>query len=131
MSAVFRATTSGRAGWRRHTVRAAPGTYAYGPPRHRVGPAHPTGGTAEATWLGTWLAPNLTADTSSGIGKLSDGQIAVGGGEDSVVRVVEPTTTAEVIPLTSDDDAAMFDPAEDKIYRHPTFYNIPDDVKHI
>ena len=26
---------------------------------------------------------------------------------------------------------ALFDPAEDKIYRHPTFYDIPGDVKHI
>lgn len=24
-----------------------------------------------------------------------------------------------------------FAPAEDKIYRHPTFYEIPDEVKHI
>lgn len=35
-----------------------------------------TGGTEEATWLGTWVAPNLTPDTITGIGKLSDGQIA-------------------------------------------------------
>jgi ring-1,2-phenylacetyl-CoA epoxidase subunit PaaB len=27
--------------------------------------------------------------------------------------------------------APMFEPAEDKIYRHPTFYDIPDEVKHI
>ncbi len=26
---------------------------------------------------------------------------------------------------------ALFEPAESKIYRHPTFYNIPADVKHI
>jgi ring-1,2-phenylacetyl-CoA epoxidase subunit PaaB len=29
------------------------------------------------------------------------------------------------------DDAAMFDPAADKVYRHPTFYNIPDGITHI
>jgi ring-1,2-phenylacetyl-CoA epoxidase subunit PaaB len=29
------------------------------------------------------------------------------------------------------DSAALFDPAEDKIYRHPTFYTIPASVKHI
>ncbi len=27
--------------------------------------------------------------------------------------------------------AALFAPAEDKIYRHPTFYVVPDNVKHI
>ena len=25
----------------------------------------------------------------------------------------------------------LFEPAESKIYRHPTFYDIPDEVKHI
>ena len=25
----------------------------------------------------------------------------------------------------------LFDPANDKVYRHPTFYNLPDEVKHI
>ena len=26
---------------------------------------------------------------------------------------------------------SFFDPADDKIYRHPTFYDIPDEVGHI
>ena len=26
---------------------------------------------------------------------------------------------------------ALFDPAQDKVYRHPTFYNLPKEVKHI
>ena len=25
----------------------------------------------------------------------------------------------------------MFEPAADKVYRHPTFYELPDDVKHM
>ena len=25
----------------------------------------------------------------------------------------------------------LFDPAEDKIYRHPTFYKLPDEVNHM
>lgn len=29
------------------------------------------------------------------------------------------------------DQAEDFDPAGDKIYRHPTFYDIPDDVGHM
>lgn len=28
-----------------------------------------------------------------------------------------------------EDDAAFFDPAEDKVYRHPTFYDVPEDLK--
>ena len=29
------------------------------------------------------------------------------------------------------DKESLFDPAEDKIYRHPTFYDIPDEVGHM
>lgn len=25
----------------------------------------------------------------------------------------------------------LFEPAADKVYRHPTFYNVPDEVKHM
>lgn len=25
----------------------------------------------------------------------------------------------------------LFDPAEDKVYRHPTFYNLPDELQHM
>ncbi len=30
-----------------------------------------------------------------------------------------------------DESAEMFDPAQDKVYRHPTFYNIPDSITHM
>lgn len=35
--------------------------------------------------------------------------------------------------VASDPDAKpeLFDPAADKIYRHPTFYKLPDDVDHM
>ncbi|HYH21293.1 MAG TPA: 1,2-phenylacetyl-CoA epoxidase subunit PaaB [Azospirillum sp.] len=29
------------------------------------------------------------------------------------------------------DKESFFEPADDKVYRHPTFYDIPDDVKNI
>lgn len=29
------------------------------------------------------------------------------------------------------DSGALFEPANDKIYRHPTFYDIPDEVGHM
>lgn len=29
------------------------------------------------------------------------------------------------------DSASLFEPAEDKVYRHPTFYVVPDNIKHI
>src|ERR1700712_3750096 len=30
-----------------------------------------------------------------------------------------------------DDAEAFFDPANDKVYRHPTFYQVPDSIKHM
>jgi ring-1,2-phenylacetyl-CoA epoxidase subunit PaaB len=30
-----------------------------------------------------------------------------------------------------DEAEQFFDPAEDKVYRHPTFYNVPDDIEHM
>jgi ring-1,2-phenylacetyl-CoA epoxidase subunit PaaB len=29
------------------------------------------------------------------------------------------------------ESESLFDPAGDKIYRHPTFYDLPDEVKHM
>lgn len=29
------------------------------------------------------------------------------------------------------EKSALFDPAEDKIYRHPTFYKLPEEVEHM
>ncbi len=30
-----------------------------------------------------------------------------------------------------DEAASMYDPANDKVYRHPTFYDLPDELKHM
>ena len=38
---------------------------------------------------------------------------------------------AEVTASSPDEKEAWFDPAADKIYRHPTFYEIPDEVGHM
>ena len=39
---------------------------------------------------------------------------------------------AETITASSPDDKdAMFDPANDKVYRHPTFYKLPDEVNNM
>jgi ring-1,2-phenylacetyl-CoA epoxidase subunit PaaB len=39
--------------------------------------------------------------------------------------------SAEITASDPSDDGPMFEPAEDKIYRHPTFYDIPDGITHI
>jgi ring-1,2-phenylacetyl-CoA epoxidase subunit PaaB len=39
--------------------------------------------------------------------------------------------SAAITASDPSDAGPMFDPAEDKVYRHPTFYSIPDTIKHI
>ena len=39
--------------------------------------------------------------------------------------------SAEIVASDPEQAGELFEPAEDKIYRHPTFYDIPDEVKHI
>ncbi|MDB5947498.1 MAG: 1,2-phenylacetyl-CoA epoxidase subunit [Ramlibacter sp.] len=39
--------------------------------------------------------------------------------------------SAQITASLPDDKAEFFDPAAEKIYRHPTFYAIPDDVGHM
>lgn len=44
------------------------------------------------------------------------------------IWVVESKNIVASDPSESD---AFFEPAKDKIYRHPTFYHLPDEVKHM
>lgn len=39
--------------------------------------------------------------------------------------------SSEVTASDPDDKSEIFDPADDKIYRHPSFYDIPEDVGHM
>ena len=39
---------------------------------------------------------------------------------------------SKYITASNPEDAdSLFDPAKDKVYRHPTFYDLPDEVTHI
>lgn len=49
-------------------------------------------------------------------------------GEGREIWVV-PADCIVVSPL--EDADAFFDPSEDKVYRHPTFYDIPEGVKNL
>ena len=48
--------------------------------------------------------------------------------EGSCIWVVK---TENIISSESEDSEAFFDPANDKLYRHPTFYKMPDGAKNI
>jgi ring-1,2-phenylacetyl-CoA epoxidase subunit PaaB len=65
-----------------------------------------------------------------------DPEIALRHARDTYTRRMEGVSlwvvpSARITASDPGDDAAMFDPAAGKVYRHPTFYSIPDDVKHI
>ena len=65
-----------------------------------------------------------------------DAEIALRHARDTYTRRMEGVSlwvvqSAQIVASDPSDDAATFDPAADKIYRHPTFDSIPDDVKPI
>jgi ring-1,2-phenylacetyl-CoA epoxidase subunit PaaB len=39
--------------------------------------------------------------------------------------------SAQITASDPGDKAMYFDPAEDKVYRHPTFYKLPTEVDHM
>jgi ring-1,2-phenylacetyl-CoA epoxidase subunit PaaB len=39
--------------------------------------------------------------------------------------------SAQIIASDPEEADALFEPARDKVYRHPTFYAIPDEVKNL
>jgi len=39
--------------------------------------------------------------------------------------------SAQIVASDPADTDALFEPAKDKVYRHPTFYAIPDEVKNL
>lgn len=39
--------------------------------------------------------------------------------------------SSDIVASDPEEAEALFEPARDKVYRHPTFYSIPEDVKNI
>ena len=48
--------------------------------------------------------------------------------EGSCIWVVKSEHIVSSVP---EDEESFFDPSNDKVYRHPTFYKMPDGSKHI
>jgi len=66
----------------------------------------------------------------------ADAKMAIENARDVYTRRMEGVSIWVVesihIHASNPDDAENFyEPAEDKVYRHPTFYDLPDDVKHM
>jgi ring-1,2-phenylacetyl-CoA epoxidase subunit PaaB len=66
----------------------------------------------------------------------ADAQMAIENARDVYTRRMEGVSiwvveSKHIHASNPDDAASMYDPANDKVYRHPTFYNLPDEVKHM
>ena len=66
----------------------------------------------------------------------ADAQMAIENARDVYTRRMEGVSIwvveSKYIHASNPDDAEIFyEPAEDKVYRHPTFYDLPDEVKHM
>ena len=66
----------------------------------------------------------------------ADAEMAIQNARDVYTRRQEGVSIwvvpAEAIVASSPDDKeVMFDPANDKVYRHPTFYKLPDEVNNM
>lgn len=66
----------------------------------------------------------------------ADAQMAIENARDVYTRRQEGVSIWVVesrhIHASNPDEAdSLYDPANDKIYRHPTFYDLPDELKHM
>ena len=65
----------------------------------------------------------------------ADAQMAIENARDVYCRRNEGVSIwvveSKYMHASTEDAEAFFDPANDKIYRHPTFYDLPDEVKHM
>jgi len=66
----------------------------------------------------------------------ADKELALQNARDLYTRRNEGTSIwvvpADAIAASNpDENEEFFDPSDDKVYRHPTFYTVPDGVSHI
>ena len=66
----------------------------------------------------------------------ADAQMAIENARDVYTRRLEGVSIwvveSKYIHATNPDEAgSLYEPANDKVYRYPTFYDLPDEVKHM
>ena len=100
----------------------------------------PTGGSLEGA---VWPLWEIFIRSKQGldhkhVGSLhaADAQMAIENARDVYTRRQEGISIWVVesrnIHASNPDDAESFyEPANDKVYRHPTFYDLPDELKHM
>ncbi|MEM9545470.1 MAG: 1,2-phenylacetyl-CoA epoxidase subunit PaaB [Bacteroidota bacterium] len=66
----------------------------------------------------------------------ADSEMAINNARDVYTRRQEGVSiwvveSKHITASNPEESEALFDPAEDKIYRHPTFYDLPDELEYI
>ena len=109
-------------------------------PEENTGGAHPEQSrTEEASWplWEVFIRSNLGLDHKhAGSLHAADAQMAIENARDVYTRRQEGVSIwvveSKQIHASNPDEADMFyEPSADKIYRHPTFYDLPDELKHM
>ena len=88
------------------------------------------------TWEVFIQSKNGLAHKHAGNVHAADKEIALQNARDLYTRRNEGSCiwivkSKDIISSESEDHEAFFDPSNDKIYRHPTFYKMPEGSKHI
>jgi ring-1,2-phenylacetyl-CoA epoxidase subunit PaaB len=65
-----------------------------------------------------------------------DAEMALQNARDVYTRRNEGTAlwvvpSASIVASSPEDIGPFFEPANDKVFRHPTFYKLPDEIKHM
>lgn len=66
----------------------------------------------------------------------ADAEMAIENARDVYTRRQEGESiwvvkSEDITASEPEDSDAFYEPAKDKIYRHPTFYDLPDEIKHM
>nr|WP_293945157.1 1,2-phenylacetyl-CoA epoxidase subunit PaaB [Sphingomonas sp.] len=65
-----------------------------------------------------------------------DSELAIRHARDAYTRRSEGVSmwvvrSTDIVASDPDQSGSLFEPAADKVYRHPTFYDLPDELKHM
>jgi ring-1,2-phenylacetyl-CoA epoxidase subunit PaaB len=93
---------------------------------------------AQAQWLTMAITPSKNGLEHRHFGSLHapDADMALKNARDVYTRRNEGVSiwvveSKNIKASNPDDNGEMFEPATDKAYRHPTFYDLPDDIEHM
>jgi ring-1,2-phenylacetyl-CoA epoxidase subunit PaaB len=114
--------------------------YLYGDIPDTAGGTTPTSAATKATDWPLWevFIRSKQGLDHKHVGSLhaADAQMAIENARDVYTRRMEGVSiwvveSSQITASNPQEAGELYEPAADKVYRHPTFYNLPDAVKHM